>query len=199
MDSMTGSSIVTQEGWIGKRKTKPLTTLNVFTLVIETLSTDLIAYTAFLALFLTIIQQSGIKSHGPDGQDFSSVSYILSSIIIFVKPLHSKDPEFRLCNLIFTAQRSHQAQPKDAPCVTWGYHAVILQRVSTPPSYLHIQKRRLLTHNRALENTASLSLSILAFNSGSTAFPTVSITAVNCSLPITPILAFGHIHKKRGE
>jgi hypothetical protein len=49
------------------------------------------------------------------------------------------------------------------------------------------------------ENAASLSLSMRSLSSGSTDFPTVSITAVNWSGPITLILALGHIHKNRGE
>ena len=55
------------------------------------------------------------------------------------------------------------------------------------------------SHSLADENTASLSLSILSCSSGSTVLPTASITADNCCEPITPILAFGHIQRKRGE
>src|SRR5450432_1382247 len=71
------------------------------------------------------------------------------------------------------------------------------------PEYVSLDPEKMrkgsYTHIRAEENIASLSRSILAFNSGSTFLPTVSMTAVNCSLPITPILALGHIHRNRGE
>ena len=55
------------------------------------------------------------------------------------------------------------------------------------------------SHSLADENTASLSLSILSLSSGSTVLPTASMTADNCCGPMTPILALGHIQRKRGE
>lgn len=55
------------------------------------------------------------------------------------------------------------------------------------------------SQRRAEENTASLSRSIRAFSSGSTVLPTAAITELSCSEPMTPIFAFGHIQRNRGE
>ncbi len=55
------------------------------------------------------------------------------------------------------------------------------------------------SHRRAEENTGSLSRSMRALSAGSTVLPTVAMTALSCSEPMTPMRAVGHIHKKRGE
>ena len=55
------------------------------------------------------------------------------------------------------------------------------------------------SQSRADEKTASLSRSIRSFSSGSTVLPTASMTDESCCEPMTPILALGHIQRKRGE
>ena len=55
------------------------------------------------------------------------------------------------------------------------------------------------SHNLADEKTASLSRSMRSFKCGSTDLPTASMTADSCCEPMTPILALGHIQRKRGE
>ena len=55
------------------------------------------------------------------------------------------------------------------------------------------------SHSRAEEKMAELSRSMRAFSSGSTALPTLPITALSCSEPMTLVLAFGHAKRNLGE
>ena len=55
------------------------------------------------------------------------------------------------------------------------------------------------SQSRADEKTASLSLSIRDFSSGSTFLPTASMTALSWAGPMTPVLAAGQTQRKRGE
>lgn len=55
------------------------------------------------------------------------------------------------------------------------------------------------SHKRAEAKTGSLSRSMRALSAGSAVLPTVAITALSCSEPMTPMRAVGHIQRKRGE